>query len=282
MPIKVFNDIDKVVPRLRGRLLHRSLRPRLPLTSSTPGAILASRTWPPPTTTLAPPLPAERFYRTALFFLVLDSVVTLVSTGKLDPFTTVLAPAIILYKGFRWWRGYPAEMRQSTATRIVLAYLFVLPFDASVRVSQPGKRQLQPSSLCRTARFRPFPAAHHHRSALQRHHRSRRHLPRHAFLRRRSRLRRLHRGHLLPRLVLCLSRLRRCHLCWPRSPPRRCRRHHPAAPSRPVARTPILSRSNPRHSLGRLWRNYSSAPSCFSFFRASTPDFSPAPACKPP
>ena len=80
-------------------------------------------------TTLAP-LPAERFYRTALFFLVLDSVVTLVSTGKLDPFTTVLVPAIILYKGFRWWRGYPAEMRQSVATRIVLAYVFVLPFDA--------------------------------------------------------------------------------------------------------------------------------------------------------
>jgi len=79
--------------------------------------------------TLAPPLPAERFYRTALFFLVLTSVLTLVSTGKLDPFTTVLAPAIILYKGFRWWRGYPAELRQSTATRIVLAYLVVLPFD---------------------------------------------------------------------------------------------------------------------------------------------------------
>lgn len=82
------------------------------------------------TTTLAPSLPAERFYRTALFFLVLTSVVTLVSTGKLDPFTTVLAPAIILYKGFRWWRSYPAEMRQSVATRIVLAYVFVLPFDA--------------------------------------------------------------------------------------------------------------------------------------------------------
>jgi hypothetical protein len=81
-------------------------------------------------TTLAPSLPAERFYRTALFFLVLTSVVTLVSTGKLDPFTTVLAPAIILYKGFRWWRSYPAEMRQSVATRIVLAYVFVLPFDA--------------------------------------------------------------------------------------------------------------------------------------------------------
>ena len=81
-------------------------------------------------TTPAAPLPAERFYRTALFFLVLVSVLTLVATGKLDPVTTILAPAAILYKGFRWWRGYPAEMRPSVATRLVLAYVFLFPFDA--------------------------------------------------------------------------------------------------------------------------------------------------------
>lgn len=80
--------------------------------------------------TPAAPLPAERFYRTALFFLVLVSVLTLVATGKLDPVTTILAPAAILYKGFRWWRGYPAEMRPSVATRLVLAYVFLFPFDA--------------------------------------------------------------------------------------------------------------------------------------------------------
>ena len=74
-------------------------------------------------------LPADRFYRTALFFLVLTSVVTLVITGKLDPFTAVVAPTLVLYKGFRWWRGRPAELKQTTATRLVLAYVLVFPVD---------------------------------------------------------------------------------------------------------------------------------------------------------
>jgi hypothetical protein len=75
-------------------------------------------------------LPADRFYRTCLFFLVLTSVVTLVSTGKLDLLTTILAPGLILYKGVRWWLGKPPELRQTTATRLVIAYLLVLPMDA--------------------------------------------------------------------------------------------------------------------------------------------------------
>lgn len=74
-------------------------------------------------------LPADRFYRTALFFLVLTSVITLVSSGKLDPLTTILAPTLVLYKGFRWWRGKPAELRQTLATRLVVIYLFVFPLD---------------------------------------------------------------------------------------------------------------------------------------------------------
>jgi transglutaminase-like putative cysteine protease len=78
----------------------------------------------------APTLPAERFFRTALFFLVLTSVSTLSVTGKLDPFTTILGPALILYKGFRWWRGFPVELKQSSATRLVLGYLFLFPVDA--------------------------------------------------------------------------------------------------------------------------------------------------------
>jgi protein-glutamine gamma-glutamyltransferase len=69
-------------------------------------------------------LPADRFYRTALFFLVLTSVMTLVATGKLDLFTTLLAPALVLYKGVRWWRGRPPELTPSLATRLVVAYVF--------------------------------------------------------------------------------------------------------------------------------------------------------------
>ena len=77
----------------------------------------------------SPSLPADRFYRTALFFLVLTSVVTLVGTGKLDLITTILAPALVLYKGARWWRGRPPEFTHSTATRLVVGYIFVFPFD---------------------------------------------------------------------------------------------------------------------------------------------------------
>jgi len=78
----------------------------------------------------AQPLPAESFFRASLFFLVFTGVLTLVSTGKLDIFTTILAPVAVLYKGFRWWRGNGPELQQATATRLVLGFLFVVPLDA--------------------------------------------------------------------------------------------------------------------------------------------------------
>jgi transglutaminase-like putative cysteine protease len=74
-------------------------------------------------------LPADRFYRTALFFLVLSGVLALVATGKLDAISSIAAPLAILYKGIRWWRGHTAELQQSTATRFVLAYILVVPVD---------------------------------------------------------------------------------------------------------------------------------------------------------
>jgi protein-glutamine gamma-glutamyltransferase len=80
-------------------------------------------------TTSSSSLPADRFYRIALFFLVLTSVVTLLGTGKLDLITTILAPGLVLYKGVRWWRGHPPELKHSQATRLVVVYLFVFPFD---------------------------------------------------------------------------------------------------------------------------------------------------------
>src|SRR5690242_12194485 len=81
-------------------------------------------------TSPAQPLPAEQFFRAAVFFLVLTAALTLVSTGKLDLLTTFLAPLAILYKGFRWWRGRPAELKQNIATRLVLAYVLFFPVDA--------------------------------------------------------------------------------------------------------------------------------------------------------
>jgi protein-glutamine gamma-glutamyltransferase len=82
-------------------------------------------------TTIATPatLPADRFYRTALFCLVLTSVVTLVASGKLDPMTVIVVPTLVLLKGYRWWRGKPVELQHKTATRMVLAYLLVFPVD---------------------------------------------------------------------------------------------------------------------------------------------------------
>ncbi|HKN77329.1 MAG TPA: DUF3488 and transglutaminase-like domain-containing protein [Candidatus Acidoferrum sp.] len=79
--------------------------------------------------TSVPALPAERFFRTSLFLLMATAVATLVSTGKLDLITMILAPSAVLYKGIRWWRRCPAEIPQRVATRLVVAYLFVFPLD---------------------------------------------------------------------------------------------------------------------------------------------------------
>jgi len=76
-----------------------------------------------------PALPAERFFRTSLSLLILTSVLTLVSTGKLDIFTLVAGPLAALYKGYRWWHGRPAELSSRAATWCVLGYLAFLPMD---------------------------------------------------------------------------------------------------------------------------------------------------------
>src|SRR6266404_2026951 len=76
-----------------------------------------------------PALPAERFFRASLFFLILTSVATLVSTGKLDPFTCVVAPLALLYKGVRLWRSQPPEVSHTTATWAVIGFLAFFPVD---------------------------------------------------------------------------------------------------------------------------------------------------------
>jgi hypothetical protein len=76
-----------------------------------------------------PALPAERFFRASLFFLILTSVGTLISTGKLDVVTCILAPLAMLYKGARLWRAQPAELSPSTATWLVIGYLGFFPLD---------------------------------------------------------------------------------------------------------------------------------------------------------
>src|SRR3954471_17023160 len=76
-----------------------------------------------------PALPAERFFRASLFFLILTSIATLVSTGKLDLLTAVAAPLGMIYKGIRLWRGKAAELAPTTATWLVVGYLVFFPVD---------------------------------------------------------------------------------------------------------------------------------------------------------
>src|SRR5216683_87866 len=76
-----------------------------------------------------PALPAERFFHASMFFLILTSLGTLVSTGKLDLLTCVLAPLAMAYKGVRLWRGQPAELSHTRATWLVIGYLGFFPLD---------------------------------------------------------------------------------------------------------------------------------------------------------
>src|ERR1700682_5084932 len=76
-----------------------------------------------------PALPAERFFRASLFFLILTSVATLVSTGKLDLLSCVVASLALLQKGVRLWRGRPREFSHSRATWLLIGYLVFFPVD---------------------------------------------------------------------------------------------------------------------------------------------------------
>ncbi|MDE3109352.1 MAG: DUF3488 domain-containing protein [Acidobacteriota bacterium] len=78
----------------------------------------------------APPLPAvQRYFEISLFLLVATGVMAIVSTGKLDAFSTVLPPVVLLYKGIRLWRGRGPELTSRAATGLVLAYFLFFPLD---------------------------------------------------------------------------------------------------------------------------------------------------------
>ncbi len=70
-----------------------------------------------------------RYFEISLFLLLLVSVLALVSTGKLDLVTIVIAPLALLAKGYRWWRGRGPELTHRTATFLVVAYFLWFPVD---------------------------------------------------------------------------------------------------------------------------------------------------------
>jgi len=78
----------------------------------------------------APALSAEKYFRASLSLLVLTSILTLGSTGKLDLVTSLIGPLAALHKGYRWWHGRPAELSPRAATWCLLVYLAFFPVDA--------------------------------------------------------------------------------------------------------------------------------------------------------
>lgn len=77
-----------------------------------------------------PPLPAvQRYFEISLFLLVATGVAAVVSTGKLDPISTIVPPVVLAYKAVRLWRGRGPELSSRAATGLVLAYFLFFPFD---------------------------------------------------------------------------------------------------------------------------------------------------------
>jgi len=71
----------------------------------------------------------QRYFEVSLFLLVTTSVLTLVTTGRLDMVST-FAPVIALaVKALRYRRGLGPELTHRAATLLVIAYLAFFPFD---------------------------------------------------------------------------------------------------------------------------------------------------------
>jgi len=75
-------------------------------------------------------LPAvHRYFEVSLFLLIATGVATLVSTGKLDPISTVVPPLALAIKAFRYLRGKGPELSHRAATWLTVAYFVFFPFD---------------------------------------------------------------------------------------------------------------------------------------------------------
>ncbi len=70
-----------------------------------------------------------RYFEVSLYLLLLTSVLTLVSTGKLDLISSVVPPAALLIKGYRSWCGREPELSPRAATWLVAGYFVFFPID---------------------------------------------------------------------------------------------------------------------------------------------------------
>jgi hypothetical protein len=71
----------------------------------------------------------KRHFEISLYYLLVTGVLTLVSTGKLDPVSIFLPLAALLFKGYRLWRGKGPELSNRVATWITIAYFVFFPID---------------------------------------------------------------------------------------------------------------------------------------------------------
>lgn len=78
---------------------------------------------------IVPRSAVQRYFESSLFLLVATGSLSIVSTGKLDLFTTVAVPIAFAYKAFRVWHRREPELSARTATALVLAYFLFFPFD---------------------------------------------------------------------------------------------------------------------------------------------------------
>jgi protein-glutamine gamma-glutamyltransferase len=71
----------------------------------------------------------SRYFEASLYLMLYTAVLTLVWTGKLDLFTTIAAPAVLVWKGFRRWRGRGPELSSRMATACMAGYFLLAPVD---------------------------------------------------------------------------------------------------------------------------------------------------------
>ena len=84
----------------------------------------------PPRAESADVLPAvQRYFQVSLYLLVVTGVLAVVSTGKLDLFSTLTAPVALIFKGVRMHRRRGPELSQRLATWLVLIYFLFFPID---------------------------------------------------------------------------------------------------------------------------------------------------------
>jgi transglutaminase-like putative cysteine protease len=71
----------------------------------------------------------QRYFEASLFLLVATGSLSVVSTGKLDFFTTASVTIAIAYKAIRLWSGRGPELSARMATWTVLGYFLFFPLD---------------------------------------------------------------------------------------------------------------------------------------------------------